>query len=56
MSTTSLEVVKIVMFLKKMKDFQGFEGSAIESFSCRLFIVLGRPGDLKNLGKGVPSL
>ena len=52
---TSLEVVKIVIFLRKINDFQGFEDSDIELSSCRLFIVLGRPGDLKNLLIGVQN-
>ena len=49
-SMTSLEVVKIVIFLGKINDFQGFEGSDIEPSSCRIFLALDRPGGLKNLG------
>ena len=52
---TSLEVVKIVIFLWKIKDFQGFEGSDIEPSSCRIFLALDRPGGFKNLLKGVPN-
>ena len=47
---TSLEVVKIVIFLQKINDFQGFEGSDIEPSSCRIFLALDRPGGLKNPG------
>ena len=52
-SMTSLEVVKIMIFPWNMKDFAGFEGSDVESSSCRIFLALDRPGELKNLGKGV---
>ena len=36
-SMTSLEVVKIVIFLRKIKEFKAFEGSDTESSSCRIF-------------------
>ena len=54
-SMTSLEVVKIVIFLRKIKDFEGFQGSDIEFSSCRIFLVLDHPGGVKNHSKGVPN-
>ena len=36
--------------LRKINDFQGFQGSDIESSSCRIFLASGRPGGLKNHG------
>ena len=49
-SMTSLEVVKIMISIRKIQDFEGFEGSDIESSSSRIFLASGRPGSLKNLG------
>ena len=48
-----MEVVKIMIFLRKINDFQGFEGSDIESSSCRIFLALDGSGGLKNLLNGV---
>ena len=42
-SMTSLEVVKIMIFLMKIKDFEAFAGSAIELSSCRFFLALDPP-------------